>query len=88
MNSTLGQSTPITPSDSTSFEAYPGFWHTLAKPFCPWDLDPLYPNGDGDVDGLDLHSFIQNFDPGDPLKFDLIDLEGVTNVFGKTDCSN
>ncbi|RLC19303.1 MAG: hypothetical protein DRH93_15685 [Deltaproteobacteria bacterium] len=80
-NVTLGQSSPITPADSEDFEAYPGFWYTLSKPFCPWDLEPTYPNGDGDVDGLDLDVFILNYDPA-------IHLEGFANGFGKTDCSD
>ncbi len=88
VNSTLGQSSPITPSDSTDFEAYPGFWYTLTQPFCPWDLDPRYPNGDGDVDGLDVDTFIQNFGPEDSEKYDLNDLNGFASEFGKTNCSD
>ncbi len=79
-NNTLGQPSPITPTSSDSFEAYPGFWHTFAQPFCPWDLEPAYPNGDGDVDGLDVHAFIESHDPATHLG-------DFANEFGKTDCS-
>jgi len=88
LNSTLGQPSPITPIDSTNFEAYPGFWYTLTQPFCPWDLEPADPNGDGDVDSLDLDAFIDNFDPGVSGKYDEIHLEGFASEFGKTNCSD
>ncbi len=76
-NSTLGQPSPITPTRSDSFEAHPGFWYTLTQPFCPWDLEPA----DGDIDGLDVRAFIENYDPA-------IHLEDFANEFGKTDCSD
>lgn len=85
-NFTLGQPSPLTHVSSMSYDLYSGFWYTLTKPFCPWDLDPLYPNGDGDNDGLDLNTFIQDFDPGVSEKFDLTDLEEFANEFRKTDC--
>ncbi|MCP3876484.1 MAG: hypothetical protein GY699_25505 [Desulfobacteraceae bacterium] len=87
-NSTLGQASPVTPTSSDTFEAYPGFWYTLTQPFCPWDLEPADPNGDGDVDGLDLNAFIDDFDPGVSGKYDEIHLEDFANEFGKTDCSD
>ncbi len=88
INSTLSQPSPITPISSDSFEAYSGFWYTLTQPFCPWDLEPADPNGDGDVDGLDLNAFIDDFDPGVSGKYDEIHLEDFASEFGKTDCSD
>ncbi len=86
-NSTLGQSSPIIPADSASFQTYPGFWYTLVKPFCPWDLEPDF-LPDGDIDGLDLDAFIEDFDPGVSGKYDEIHLEEFANEFGKTDRSD
>jgi len=74
-NTTLGQSSPITFTSSTSYNLYPGFWYTMAKSNCIWDINN---DGDGDVDGFDLHHFLNPFDESD--------LENFTTEFGRTDC--
>lgn len=76
----LGQPTPIMLQDdppvSGGFTLYPGYLYTL-KTSCFGDFD-----GDGDVDGSDLHIFQIGF----PGSFDTGDLIKFANEFGKTDC--
>jgi len=74
-NATFGQSSPITFTSSTSYELYPGFWYMMPKSNCIWDI---YNDGDGDVDGFDLHHFLNPFYESD--------LESFTTEFGRTDC--
>jgi len=76
-NSTLGQPSSITPVSSTNFKVNPGFWYTMIKINCIWDI---YNDDDGDVDGLDLNQFLNSYDESD--------LESFATEFGRTDCSN
>ena len=76
-NGTIGQPSPLNPGLSTTFEVNPGFWYTLSKSNCIWDI---FNDNDGDVDGVDLYRFIN--------AYDLTDLKSFTNEFGRTDCSN
>jgi hypothetical protein len=85
LKSTLGQSTPLMdPADppySDSFDAYPGFWYTVAPAlggYCIYDFEP-----DGDVDGKDLAAFIQDLISGMVGSGDLADFTG---EFGRSPC--
>jgi len=79
-DSVMGQPTPLmlqnVPPVSPGFSLFPGYLYTL-KTSCFGDL-----NGDGDVDGSDLHIFRIGF----PGSFDTDDLIKFANEFGKTDC--
>lgn len=77
-NFTLGQSSPISQTFSGDYTFYSGFWYTLTKTYCFWDFEP-----DGDVDGMDLETFIQGFGSGG---YDGSDLESFVTEFGKTEC--
>lgn len=77
-NATLGQSSPLMPASSAGFDLYPGFWYTLAISGCIWDFEP-----DGDVDGVDLETFIQGFGPPG---YNASELENFGTEFGRTDC--
>ena len=79
-NSTVGQPSPLMdPADppySTSYDLYPGFWHTAAaEPMdaCESDFDQ-----DGDVDGSDLAVFA--------AAGATITLEEFATDFGGTNC--
>ncbi len=82
---TLGQSTPLAdpgdPPYSTSYELFPGFWHTLEADFVPsgclWDIEPA--GRDDDVDGLDLDDF--TYEP-----FNESNLSAFAAEFGRDDC--
>lgn len=81
-NSTLGQSSPLMdPADppySTSYDLYPGFWHTVWLGYgCWFDLD-----GDGDVDGKDLAELAEGFG----TEFDDSDLDFLVEEFGRANC--
>jgi hypothetical protein len=83
--STLGQSTPLMdPADppySDNFDAYPGFWYTVAPAlggYCIYDFE-----SDGDVDGKDLAEFIQDFNSGMVAAGDLADF---SVEFGGSPC--
>jgi hypothetical protein len=60
MNATLGQPSPLIDTTdspwSTDYEMLTGFWYTLGGG-CAYDYDT-----DGDVDGADLHQFINAYD--------------------------
>ena len=79
-NFTLGQPSPIVITDSTNFTLNSGFWYTMVQVSCIWDFEP-----DGDVDGLDLDSFIDGYGP---TGYNESDLESFRTEFGKTDCPN
>ncbi len=78
----LGQPSPIADQDATptsdSYDLYPGYLYTLVSgSVCIWDLSSPF---DGDVDGLDLHLFID-------YEYDTTQyLEGFSGEFGRTDC--
>ncbi len=76
-NQTLGQAVISAPVSSVGYDLYAGFWYTLPKSNCIWDI---YNDDDGDVDGLDIHHFLNPFDESD--------LESFSTEFGRTDCSN
>jgi hypothetical protein len=85
LKSTLGQSTPLMdPADppySDSFDAYPGYWFTVAPAvggYCDYDFEP-----DGDVDGLDLVEFIQDLIGG---LVEAGELANFADEFGRSPC--
>ncbi len=80
MFATLGQASPLMdpndPPHSTSYDLYPGFTYTLEAVLkCAWDQPPL----DGDVDGLDLATFVE-------YVFDESELATFAVEFGRDDC--
>ena len=65
---------------SINYNLYSGFWYTLRAVIagCAWDFEP-----DGDVDGSDLTGFADGFAGG---TYDLADLAGFAEEYGKTNC--
>ena len=85
LEATLGQSSPLMdPADppySDRFDAYPGFWYTVAPAlagYCTYDYEP-----DGDVDGKDLVEFMRDFVAG---VVTVADLEDFSTEFGRSPC--
>jgi hypothetical protein len=74
---TLGEPTSQSENYSSSYTVHAGFLQTVESTpsRCFWDIQPEA--GDGDIDGLDLATYISR---------NLQNLEGISNEFGRNNC--